>query len=30
VYADDEYGRFEFGADSDGVAVDYEQLAERV
>ena len=30
VYADDEYGRFEFGADADGVAVDYEQLAERV
>jgi uncharacterized protein len=30
LYADDEYGRFEFGADADGVAVDYEQLAERV
>jgi hypothetical protein len=30
VYVDDEYGRFEFGTDADGVAVDYEQLAERV
>ena len=30
VYADDEYGRFEFGTDAGGVAVDYEQLAERV
>jgi len=30
VYADDEYGRFEFGTDADGVAVDYEQLAERL
>ena len=30
VYADDEYGRFELGTDADGVAVDYEQLAERV
>jgi hypothetical protein len=30
VYADDEYGRFGFGTDVDGVAVDYEQLAERV
>jgi len=29
-YADDEYGRFEFGVDADGVAVDYEQLAERL
>ena len=30
VYADDELGRFELGTDADGVAVDYEQLAERV
>ena len=30
VYADDEYGRFELSTDADGVAVDYEQLAERV
>ena len=30
VYADDEYGRFEIGTDAVGVAVDYEQLAERV
>jgi hypothetical protein len=30
VYADTEYGRFGFGTDVDGVAVDYEQLAERV
>ena len=30
AYVDDEYGRFEFGVDADGVAVDYEQLAERV
>ena len=29
VYADDEYGRFELSTDADGVAVDYEQLAER-
>ena len=29
-YADDEYGRFEFGVDADGVAIDYEQLAERL
>jgi uncharacterized protein len=30
AYVDDEFGRFEFGADADGVAVDYEQLAERL
>ena len=30
VYADDEYGGFEFSTDADGVAVDYEQLAERL
>jgi hypothetical protein len=30
VYADDEYGRFELSTDADGVAVDYEQLAERL
>jgi hypothetical protein len=30
VYADDEYGRFEFSSDADGVAIDYEQLAERL
>ena len=30
MYADDESGRIEFGADADGVTVDYEQLAERV
>jgi uncharacterized protein len=30
AYADDEYGRFEFGTDAGGVAVDYQQLAERV
>jgi hypothetical protein len=30
MYADDEYGRIEFGVDADGVTVDYEQLAERV
>ena len=30
VFSDDEYGRFEFGADADGVAVDYERLAERL
>lgn len=30
VYADDEYGRFEFSTDADDVAVDYEQLAERL
>ncbi|HEY4397624.1 MAG TPA: putative glycolipid-binding domain-containing protein [Acidimicrobiia bacterium] len=30
AYADDEYGRFEFGTDARGVAVDYQQLAERV
>ena len=30
VFADDEYGRFEFGTDADGVAVDYERLAERL
>jgi hypothetical protein len=30
VYADDEYGRFEFGTDADGIAVDYERLAERL
>jgi uncharacterized protein len=30
LYADDEYGSFEFGADAEGVAVDYEQLAERL
>jgi len=29
VYADDVYGRFEFGTDAAGVAVDYEGLAER-
>ena len=29
-YVDDEYGRFEFGVDSDGIAVDYEQLAQRL
>ena len=29
VYADDLYGTFEFGSDADGVAVDYEGLAER-
>lgn len=29
VYADDLYGSFEFGTDADGVAVDYEGLAER-
>jgi uncharacterized protein len=30
VYADDQYGRFEFSTDADGVTVDYEQLAERL
>jgi len=30
AYSDDEYGRFEFSADADGVAIDYEQLAERL
>ena len=30
AYSDDEYGRFELSTDADGVAVDYEQLAERV
>jgi hypothetical protein len=30
VYADDEHGRFEFGTDSEGIAVDYERLAERL
>jgi uncharacterized protein len=30
AYADDEYGRFEFGTDADGIAVDYERLAERL
>lgn len=30
AYADDEYGRFEFTTDPDGIAVDYEGLAERV
>jgi uncharacterized protein len=30
VYADDEYGRFEFGTDADGIAVDYERLADRL
>jgi uncharacterized protein len=30
AYADDEYGRFELTTDGDGVAVDYEQLAERL
>ena len=29
VYDDDVYGSFEFGTDADGVAVDYEGLAER-
>lgn len=30
VYADDEYGRFDFHTDADGVAIDYEGLAERL
>jgi uncharacterized protein len=30
VYADDEYGRFEFGTDSEGITVDYEALAKRL
>jgi uncharacterized protein len=30
AYADDEYGRFEFGSDAAGVAVDYEALAVRL
>jgi len=30
AFADDEYGRFEFGTDADGVADDYERLAERL
>jgi hypothetical protein len=30
AYSDDEYGRFELSADADGVAVDYERLAERL
>jgi hypothetical protein len=30
AYSDDEYGRFELSTDADGVAVDYEQLAERL
>ena len=29
-YADDEYGAFVFTTDADGVAVDYERLAERI
>lgn len=30
LYADDEYGRFEFTTDADGIAVDYERLARRL
>jgi uncharacterized protein len=30
MFADDEYGRFEFTTDADGIAVDYERLAERL
>jgi hypothetical protein len=29
-YADDEYGRFEFGTDADSIAVNYQGLAERL
>jgi hypothetical protein len=28
AYADDEYGRFEFRTDADGIATDYERLAQ--
>jgi hypothetical protein len=30
AYSDDEYGRFEFGTDADGITIDYEGLAERL
>jgi hypothetical protein len=30
VFSDDEYGRFEFTTDADGIALDYERLAERL
>jgi uncharacterized protein len=30
AYADDEYGRFEFTSDPDGITIDYEGLAERL
>jgi len=30
MYADDEYGEFEFHIDADGIAMDYEGLAERL
>ena len=30
AYSDDEYGRFEFSTDADGIAVDYEGLARRL
>lgn len=30
AYSDDEYGRFEFGTDTDGITIDYEGLAERL
>lgn len=30
MYADDEYGQFEFHIDADGIAIDYEGLAERL
>jgi uncharacterized protein len=30
IYADDEYGRFEFSTDADGTATDYERLAQRL
>jgi hypothetical protein len=30
AYSDDEFGRFELETDADGIAVDYEDLAERI
>ncbi len=30
VYADDEYGRFEFSTDAEGITIDYAGLAQRL
>jgi hypothetical protein len=30
VFSDDEYGRFEFTTDANGIALGYERLAERL